>query len=163
MKKLFFSLAVILASVSMVSAGNNVQTSDDYTGNYTGTASNVDMNGVSVDDISGLTFTVGEAGKYYLDGAVNIKVIGSTGAQVDHVIDFRDQSVEFDIVNGVITNASGYGKISVSLGGRPMGSFTFDLVSLQGVIDGSVMSISFESIIPEYRNFTASFDFNGVK
>lgn len=159
MKKLFFSLALMIASVGMVNAVNNV-TTDDYAGSYTGTASNVDMNGTKVENVDNLTFTVGGNGTYYLDGVVNISV---GNANVLHTIDFSDQAVTFSVTNGMIGNASGYGSISVSIGGRPVGSFVFDLTSLTGYVDGENLVFSFDCIIPDYRSFTASFEFNGTK
>jgi hypothetical protein len=141
-------------------------------GTYTGTCYNVNMNGKSVPDATGVQFYVvstGVTNQYQFEGTVYIEVtdtVGGVPVVVQHWIRFNNMTFTVDSTTGAITGYNGGGQIYVVVGGIPVGTFDFNTTTFTGGFTelGSKKQLyfHFEAEIPDFYNFKAKFDYTGT-
>lgn len=152
MKKFLLGLFAVMSFVSL-----SAQSID---GTYTGTCTNVNMNGKIVQDLSGVQLGVVSGNRYSLTG-----VIEFNKGIAYHKITFQDIEFDYDAATNTLSNFTGGGRVTVKLfNAITVANKRFEMEgNASGNIMENTLNLFFHAKMPTYNNYDVQFNFNGTK
>lgn len=150
MKKILLLLFAVISVVSL-----HAQSID---GIYSGTCSNVYMNGKKVQDLSGIQLRIVNGSRYSLTGTIEF----NKGIAY-HKITLKDIQFDYDAATSTLSNFTGGGTVVVKLFNTiTVANKPFEMEGdASGGINGVQLSLFFHATMPTYNDYDVKFNFTG--